>query len=524
MKGRITRRGWRLTMSAVVVLAAFVVYTAAAAADSSPAAPAGTALTPSGTATVQMSDAYNPWTSPTVNPPAGQSAPAARPTVSDATLAALKSAPSAARPGASPSGAAITLLGGFNGAGESVGGNPCGCYPPDTNAAVSGSQILEIVNSQINVYSKTTFALQSSVSINTFFGYGTTLLFDPRVLYDESNNRWLLEAEGFQDGAGNQFQFFAASTGSNAAGTYRKFALNMSGIVGSANFWDYPQIGQNSDGIIFTGNVFGPSSYLGATTFQFSKDSLENATSGGSSSFVYSGLGGTTTPPNVIDRNWAAHMLTVPTSGSALGHTYWSVPGHDLYAVLVGAGSVGVAAYSPPPGAPQPGTGIVLDTLDARIVNDPAQIGSSLFAVHSINVGGAAWRWYEINTSNNSLVQQQNRFRSGSSADFEPSLAIDVTKRMVICGTTSDAGTFPSSECIGRNGGDPASTTGAFNVVFGGSTSQTGNGSPTSRWGDTSSVSVDKYSGTTTTFWTAQEQVDGSGTLWTTRISKVKQS
>lgn len=481
-------------------------------------------LTPSGQVTVDASRAYNPWKNPTAKPPS-RVVPAPRPTVSAKALASMKaaSAASSARLGAAPSPKnVIGSLGGFTGLQQDVAPNPCGCYPPDVNAAVGPTQILTTVNSAIAVRSKAGAVIGTPISINTFFGYSATLLFDPRVLYDKFDNRWIIEAEGDQETtSGPQFQFFAVSTSANAAGTYRKFALNMSAIVGSANFWDYPQIGLNQDGLIFTGNVFTPTAYAGARTFQFSLDSLGNSTSGSTSSFVYS-LGATTTPPIVADRSSQASLLSVPTAASAFGHTVWNVPGHDFYSTLLGAGSVAVAAYSPPANAPQPGTSVLLDTSDARISADTYQIGSSLFATHSIDFGGAVIRWYEINTSTNGLIQQQNRFRSGSSSDFNASVAIDTTKRMVICASTSDAATFPSIECIGRNPADAASTTGALNVVFVGSKSQTDNlQGGVSRWGDTSSVSPDN-GGATTVFWANNETVQSSGTQWSTQVRKVR--
>ncbi len=524
---KVLRKGRLRVLAFAVAVASSVALYPGSAAGADPTAGA-TQLTPSGQITLDASRAYNPWKNAPAKPPQ-RAIPAARPTVDAATYAKLKAAAATAAParaGAGPSqGNVITNLSGFTGQQQDVAPNPCGCFPPDVNAAVGPTQILTVVNSSIAVFNKSGVVVGTPVSINTFFGYSATLLFDPRVLYDKFDNRWVVEAEGFKETAtGPQFQFFAVSTGANAAGGYRKFALNMSAVVGGDNFWDYPEIGLNQDGVIFTGNVFTPGGFAGSTTFQFSLDALGNSTSGGTSSFVFSGLGGTTTPPIVVDRNSAAHLLTVPTSGSSLGHTFWNVPGHDLYSFLFGAGTVAVAAYSVPPAAAQPGTSVVLDTLDARMVADTYQTGASLFAVHSIFVSpAAAIRWYEIDVSSNGLIQQANAFRSSISADFNPSIAIDTTKRMVICSSTSDSSTFPSIECIGRLPSDAASTTGPFNVVFGGSVSQTDNigAGSTSRWGDTSSVSPDKGSAPTSIFWANNETVQPSGTQWSTQVRKV---
>ena len=545
MKSILSGRRWVPFVMAGVTAAFVITPAASASATSAPpndgVAPA-TPLTPSTQITLDNGVLINPWTSPHVTPALIQT-PEFRPTVDPATYAHLKAKAALAAHGRSAVAPGpqnvISNIFGFTGPQQSVAPNPCGCFPPDVNSAVGPTQILAIVNSEIAVFNKSGGMVGTPVSINTFFGYSATLLFDPRVLFDRWDNRWVVEAEGFkQTSTGPQFQFFAVSTSSSAAGTYRKFNLNMSAIVGStsgvANFWDYPQIGLNQDGLIFTGNVFNvsvsPNVFLGATTFQFSLDALGNATSGGTSSFVFSGLGGTTTPPIVVDRNQQAHLLTVPVSGTSFGHTFWNVPGHDLFSSLIGDGSVTVPSYSPPAAASQPGTSILLDTSDSRIVNDPYQLGSSLFAVHAVAVPGIpALRWYEINLSTNGLNQEQTRFRSGISSDFNGSLALDNTGRLVICASTSDGSTFPSIECIGRLPTDPPSTTGPFNVVFSGSVSQTDNccllgTTNVARWGDTSSVSVDATATGTMIFWADNETVQPSGTLWSTRIQKVSLS
>jgi hypothetical protein len=296
----------------------------------------------------------------------------------------------------------------------------------------------------------------------------------------------------------------------------------MSGIIGTANFWDYPQIGQNQDAVIITGNNFGPSSYLGACTFQFSVDSMARGLT--VSSFVYCGgvLNSTTTPPEVVDNSPYAHMITVPVSGTSFGHTYWNVPGHELYSTLIGAGAWTVAAYSAPPSAPQPGTSVLLDTSDSRASNDTAQVGNSLFMAHTVALGSfSSPKWYELDTSANGVTQAAFKFLSGVSFDFNANIQVNINKNAILEWSATDSTvTRPSVIAAGRLSADALNSMGTAVNLFMSPASQTDNiqGS-TSRWGDTSSVRfVSPFSNVA---FVANETVQASSTQWSTFIRKV---
>src|ERR1700752_1454683 len=80
---------------------------------------------------------------------------------------------------------------------EAVGGGPSGTFtiPPDTMGAVGLNKIISFVNNNLVVQDKATGSVLSLVGITSFFSStGATGVFDPRVLYDPYNNRWLLAA------------------------------------------------------------------------------------------------------------------------------------------------------------------------------------------------------------------------------------------------------------------------------------------------------------------------------------------
>ena len=65
--------------------------------------------------------------------------------------------------------------------------NPCGCLPPDTNAAVGPNQVVETVNEEIRAWDKTTGAVVFDSSLTSFFGQGNGG--DVYVLYDNTADR-----------------------------------------------------------------------------------------------------------------------------------------------------------------------------------------------------------------------------------------------------------------------------------------------------------------------------------------------
>src|SRR5919108_5534784 len=122
----------------------------------------------------------------------GLLAPPFRPTMDAASYRAAKKAPAAARP-ASPSISEPAPLGppvlkgiNFNGVAAGTSCQPfLDCAPPDTHGAVGFNHFVEITNSRLSIYTKAG-TLIKSVSLNSFFGVPitTTVLFDPRVVYD----------------------------------------------------------------------------------------------------------------------------------------------------------------------------------------------------------------------------------------------------------------------------------------------------------------------------------------------------
>jgi hypothetical protein len=513
-----------------------IVYPAFATASSGPSAPSGSVMTPAATLNVAPATRVTMTNNVTAaNTATQQASPAPLSPAGSAALAAMKqqsaSAPVGARTAFAPStNSTTTASGRFAAASECDGdGNSFGCwYPPDVNAAVGSTQIVEVVNNAVEVFKKSTArTLLAETSLNTLMlGYVTEPLFDPRVLWDPFYNRWIISATSFPDGSCNQYQWLAFSTSADATKPWFVTYVNMAGADGQGcgGFWDYPQIGQNQDAVTVTANVFTSSSYLGAATFNVPKYSVYQG--GGWTSWFYQHLPGTTTPTNVIDNNFYAYELEAPVGGSSFGLYYWSVPGHMLYSYMYAATyPISVPSFAVPPNAAQPGTDIQVDTLDGRFVSDPVQIGSNIWATQTVGVRGyPTIRWYEFGAYSSSLEQTNDAYWSRYSDDWNSAIAVDSSGNAMLEWTTSQVagGTvYPSIAVEGRLSGDAANTMSAPIKAFAGTLSETSNGTP-SRWGDTSSIQADYQN--PGAFWWANETVlastPASSPGWGTEIGR----
>jgi hypothetical protein len=416
------------------------------------------------------------------------------------------------------SAAPTAVNGVFSGVGQA---EACGgCRPPDTHGAVGQSQFVEVTNQNINVFSKSgpAFAEQLSVRFADFFNYKTEAIFDPRVVYDRTWNRWVIYAEAFPEGDGPQYIFIAVSTGPDARGPYYKYGVN-SRAYAADDFWDFGQLGIDQDSVIITANIFGANDDAYRTTrmFAVAKARLYNGLGWGVP--LWSGLVGTLAPPNVLDQNGKTFLVAAPPSGSVI-YKYTlrdsSHPGDQSLTVA----TIPVPAYSFPPNASQPGTANQLDTLDARFQTASTQVGDRLFQVHTVALGAYPTPFfYEFNTTTNAVVQSGFFYASPTSHDFNPSIAANDARDVFVTwsatdpGTRVSAGTNAQVRFSGRRSTDPAGVIGAGAAIFTSGTSYS-----LFRWGDYSAVTIDPANPLQA--WVVNEHI-ASSTTWGTTIGWV---
>jgi len=140
-------------------------------------------------------------------------------------------------------------------------------HPPDENGDVGPTYYIQVVNTSIGIYEKSTGSRVAAFTFNAFMSQGnfgnlcdTENFGDPVVLYDSFENRWFISDFAFKlDGSGNVV---------NPPGAFECVAVSKTGdpVTGGWNFYsvaapgalnDYPKFGVWPDGIYMSANMFG---------------------------------------------------------------------------------------------------------------------------------------------------------------------------------------------------------------------------------------------------------------------------
>ena len=408
-----------------------------------------------------------------------------------------------------------------------------GFFPPDTHGAVGANHFGQILNSAIRFYTKALTgncptSTVMNVSLFSFFGYTTQALFDPRLLYDLTYNRWIVSAEAFAESVSVQRQFIAVSRDSDPTHGFFIYSFNAREWVGTGVFWDYPQIGYDEDAVILTGNKFNPG-YIGSTPVFLPKHRM------------YAGLGfsycffnnatlnvGTLAPPIVLDQGPYTTIASVAPGAGFVRVTKWTNTAHACPS-LIASNDITVPTAVPPlaqqPGLPDCATNDdnCLDTLDGRFQGQGTQNGSPVF-------GAPVKFWqartngqppfpvphtYRINADSSTLEENCSFFLSSTSNDFNPTIVANPAGTLFVTWSATDPTNSINAQV--RLGGkllaDACGVIGAGILVNQSANPLTGNFDSNKgfqRWGDTSAITLDPSSPGLTTVYGVNEKVQAN--------------
>ncbi|MCP4218294.1 MAG: hypothetical protein GY765_26900 [bacterium] len=415
-------------------------------------------------------------------------------------------------------------------------------WPPDTTGDVGSTYYIQAVNSSMAIYNKSTGALVSATTFNSFFG-GTGISGtpcdnenngDPIVLYDQYNQRWFV-LDFAWDSSENDGSYFsiAASKTSDPTGDWWQYAFRADNTLMD----DYPKCGIWHDGIYITANMFSfsggfqnakiwalktPDLYNGTITSQYVEDSAYEAWA------ILPSNAKSATPPDSSAPNYMYAMDADEYGSPSIDALYvwkydvdWTNSGNTTW---TGPVTLSPAAFAISTSrVAQQGTSTTLDSLAGRLMF-PAMYRKfatheSVYLSHCATVSGVrGMRWYEIRISGGtSSIFQQGTYAPDSNHRWMGSVGADKNGNIALAYSISSSSMYPGIAYTGRTATDPAGemSQGEETLISG-----SGYQSSYTRWGDYSTLSVDPDDDET--FWYTNEYYTSSGTNWQTRIGSFK--
>ena len=428
----------------------------------------------------------------------------------------------------------------FDGVGNGFTG-PQGTFsvtsaPPDTTGDVGPNNYVQMVNTDIAVFSKTGTVLYGPVPTNTLWsGFGgdcqTDNDGDGSVIYDRAADRWILAQFSVTSSPSGPFhECVAVSQTGDPTGAYYRYAFAY------ANFPDYPKLGVWADGYYATYNMFDPTSsaFLGSEACAFDRTNMLAGLPASQQCFTTSAtqtpggllpsqVDGATPPPAGAPDYLVGLGPSAATLTTYQFHVDWTTPANST---LTGPNVLSVAPFSALCGGgtcvPQSATTTKLDSLADRLMYrlDYRNFGDheSLVVGHAIAgvTAGSGMRWYELRVSGGALtVFQQGTYAPDTKFRWMGSLAFNANGDIGMGFSVSSAATHPGFHATGRLAGDASGTMtqGETTVVDGAGSQAAG----LTRWADYSTTSVDPTDDCT--FWSTNEYIPANGSFnWRTRI------
>jgi hypothetical protein len=421
----------------------------------------------------------------------------------------------------------------FDGLGQGFSSFSVTGVPPDPNAAVGATQVVEIVNTGFAVFSKTGSTVYGPANTNTLFsGFGgacqTTNDGDATVRYDSLAARWIITQFANVQTSGPFYECVAVSQTSDATGSYNRYSYQYS------SFPDYPKLAVWPDAYFITYNLFNAAgtSFLGAEACAMNRAAMLAGTTANQQCFTtstsYGGLlasdvDGTTAPPSGESNVLVSLGTTATTLAYWKFHVDWATTANSTF---TGPSTLTVASYTTACGStgtciPQSGTSQQLDSLSDRLMYRLAYRNfgdhESLVVNDAVTAGSAVGvRWYELRLSGGTpSVYQQSTYAPDTTYRWMGSIAMDKVGNMALGYSASSSSVHPQIRFTARLAGDTLNS-----MTQGEGTITAGAGSQTtySRWGDYTSMAVDPTDGCT--FWYTDEYEPANGNFnWRTHLA-----
>ncbi len=399
-----------------------------------------------------------------------------------------------------------------------------GSLPPDCHIAVGPNHVVQVVNSQISFYDKTTGAVQfTQASIQFFSGSGAaTDQFDPRIMYDQYNSRWIYLTLALGASGVSQIAI-AVSDDSNPHGSWNRFILNSALDLGGGDIaWlDYPMVGYSKDALVIGGNMFGSTNFAGRALVVRTAGLYDNTGLTAASFLLNWPADGHSLQPGETFTPSATTIYGINlASGSSV--RLWAFTGVDTATPALTSTTLPVLPFAGVGFVPSGSSGAGLDAISDRVL-DAMSRDNFFLAAHSITKIGdnkSSVRWYEVDMGSwpasglPSMAQQGNITLGTGQYALMPAITKNSFGDISIIYTRSSTSIFSDLVVSTRVVSDPPGTMG-FPTLLRSGLGSNDSFSSRARWGDYFAALVDPTDDAT--FW-GDGQVTRADGFWATEI------
>ena len=416
-----------------------------------------------------------------------------------------------------------------------------GWIPPDCVSATGPNHVVVAVNSEFRIYNRTGTMLRRTLA-STFFagslpGGASVKVFDPRIVYDHYNNRFLKIWAATQSSPARSWCCVAVSRTSDPMGAWWIYSLDaaVDGSTATTNWMDYPMLGLDPNAVYIGMNQFKVGGgfqyaklrilnkaelYAGAPVRWYDFWNLKNPD--GSGAFTvqpcvhFRGVGGGNA--YLVNAIWpGSNKLTMWTLIDPL--RFW----RDGGAPTLAKDSIACRSYDVPPQAKQKGSATNINTNDSRLLNAIYQNAGGVQRIWTTHTSKISWsgdsearsavQWYEIDVPTKKVIQQNGYGQSGAYYFF-PVIQTDMRRNAYLIFGRSSAAEFANMRLTGRK------VTAALNDLEGSALIKVGESAHTSgRYGDYFGIGRDPLDANR--IWGVGEYAESSGN-WGTQVVSAK--
>ncbi len=396
--------------------------------------------------------------------------------------------------------------------------------PPDVNGVAGINNLMVTLNTQVRIQDKEGNNLMTT-SLSNFWdpmpNNGAT--FDPKILYDPYENRWIMVTPSSSSSNDSRIYIGVTET-SDPMGNWHMFWIDSD--PQNITWFDYPSIGFNKKWIVVSGNMFGGDFY--STVFVIDKAAAYNGDDNVPYTRFATNLGFTLVPSITYD-SVADNMYLISTAnGNSGGYGYirkFILYGDTQNPQFDYEGSIGIP-YTWDGGEgdflPQLGTNAKINSVDSRMENVIYRNGK-LWAVHHVflptsNPQRCAVQWWNLDAADGALLDYGRIEDTTNLFSFAfPTIAVNANEDVFIGHDVFSSTQYASAgysykahyDTVFRGYYQYKDGLAPYNKKYGGTRN---------RWGDYSATCVDPVNGYD--FWTIQEYAelpsgqDKWGTWW----------